>query len=257
MFWRMLAREFSRAAPSGLREASLAPRRDSLPGGLLLPALPIPRASPRLDGSSCVGTSYPTRLPVRYDWHGTPIEWTTLSRLHVFGPSGVPDIALSDPRGRRLWNRAKPAANTRVCIRRCTGEKLWPKYVGRPSGRRYLVGLIGSAILLFPLLTPAQVLWFTPIVTIISAVFAPVVIILLIVMAKKRLTGKTETDNASQALASVPNGDRTPDERWLWGAICDRDDPCSRYPQALRHWITRPTLAIGGLGSSSRSSRQL
>jgi uncharacterized membrane protein len=96
----------------------------------------------------------------------------------------------------------------------------------------YFIGLIGSTILMFPLLTPAQVSWFTPIVTIISAVFAPVVIILLIVMAKKRLTGKTETDNASQALASIPNGDRTPDERWLWGAIyVNRDDPALLIPK--------------------------
>ncbi len=221
-----------RAAPNGLREASLAPRRDSLPGGLLLPALPILWLLLSTGWVIVHWDQMPSRLPVRYDWHGTPTEWTTLSRLHVFGPSAFL-ILLCLVLAVAAYGIVRSPRRIPVSVPEGARESKYGRGMAEVLlACEYFASLIGSAILLFPLLTPAQISWFTPIVMIISIVSAPMVIILLVVMARKRLGTKTETDTASQTLPDVPKGDRMPDERWLWGAIyVNRDDPALFIPK--------------------------
>lgn len=221
-----------RAAPSGLREASLAPRRGSLPGGLLLPALPMLWLLLSTGWVIVHWEQMPSRLPVRYDWHGTPTEWTTLSRLHVFGPAAFM-ILLCLALAITAYGIVRGPRRIPVNVPEGARES---KY-GRGMAEillacEYFVSLIGSAVLLFPLLTPAQISWFTPIITIISIASAPIVIILLFVMARKRLGTKMGTDTALKTLPDVPKGDRMPDERWLWGVVyVNREDPALFIPK--------------------------
>ncbi|MCI4397231.1 MAG: hypothetical protein JHC34_00155 [Acidobacteria bacterium] len=219
-------------APSGFREALLVARRESLPGGPVFQSLPMLALIAVTSWTILHWGNLPSRLPLRYDFHGNPTVWTTLSPVHVFGPP-VFLLLLCIAIFLIAYGIIRSPLRTAVSGPESERERRYRRrMVGALLATEYFIAMIGSAILLSPLLTPSQVSWLAVVVAVLSILFAPALILALVVTARHRARGETEVVIETVTPVQAPSGDRTPDECWLGGILYfNRDDPALFLPK--------------------------
>lgn len=221
-----------RVASSGLREASLGRRRESLPGGLVLQSLPILALIAATGWTLVHWDRLPVRLPIRYDLRGDATAWTTLSPAHVFVPPAFLLLACVVLAVSALGILRSPR---RVAVGGSDGarEKHYRRgMAGLLLAAEYLVAFIGSTVTLSPLLSRSWVSGLAIATVVLIVTFSPAAIVALVVLARRRASVGQEPSAASAGSGRAPLGDRTPDERWLWGILyVNRDDVALFVPK--------------------------
>jgi len=202
------------ATDSGtIRTASLRPRREAIPGGILFAAGPFIVLAAAGLFVHFNWDKLPDRIPVHWGPGGAPDRWTGSSFSAVYGMLGVGlfitamivFFAYATLRMTRQVRPSGPSSEHEGRFKRLTALIL--------IGSAYLVAFLHAGIAIGPLLTQTGDLGSTFKVL----VFAPAVLVILLIAATfwmgqggSRL--KTEPDRAGE-----PTGDSTPDDCWKWG----------------------------------------
>lgn len=208
------------AKPNPIREASLIARREHMPGGWILWALPFAI----LAGSGVYlqlhWDAIPERFPIHFGFDGKPDGWATRTPASVYWSlaMGAAICLMMTIMGwavlhsRRISMRGT-AARTEQSFRSMNVTVMLVV--------EYLMASLFAAIPIVSIfhMNSAE---FTAFINVALTVF--LLAVLLIVFFRYGQGGTRLAGH--EALTSPPIGDRTPDECWKWGLIYyNRDDP--------------------------------
>ncbi len=207
-------------APAPEREASLAPRAVSLPGGWAGQAGPFAILAAAAAWLASQWSHIPARFPVHWGLDGRPDAWARPTPWSVYGTLVV------------------AAALCGLLVLVAVGIVRWSRRVrtGGDAGRRelrfrrlvltvvlaaeYLIASVNGWVAILPLTglrRPGRTIW--PVLGLVS--LAMILLVVLLVRTGQggsRLGGETETD--------APVGDRTDDRYWKAGLFyVNRNDP--------------------------------
>jgi uncharacterized membrane protein len=208
------------AVPASLvREASLVIRKDRLPGGWMIVAIPFLILVASGVYLHARWDEIPNRFPIHFDMNGQPNGWANKSAISVYGMLGMGAgiclmmaiMAFSIMRTRRVALRGSAARYEQ----RFRSTSMWAMLAAE-----YFMAILFAAI---------------PVVSIFHSDVSPIVVLNLVFTAGLLLTlvpllfyyGQGGTGMAGDAaLTDPPVGDRTPDQCWTWGMFYyNPDDP--------------------------------
>lgn len=208
-----------RAPANFIREASLAPSDEKMPGGViawLLPLLILAAAAVYLHFH---WEQIPDRFPIHWGIDGTPNRWATRTVRGVYGPLLIGALTCL-----LLWGTAHFILRARRIA--FAGQALAHEIRFRAVNLRallvteYLMGSCMALLTVVPSIAPRvlpQAGW------LYSGIFMIFMLVLIGVMLK---FGQGGTRLANSGGESGPAGDRTPDECWKFGILyVNRDDP--------------------------------
>jgi len=199
-----------RVAPTAVRQASLARRRERLPGGLVAQTAPFLVLA---TASAFVAANWgrlSERFPIHWGNGGLPNGWTTKSPYHVFGPPFFLAalclfLALTAFSVLR-YSRRSGAGSTWDKFRRTLAEVL--------LALEYYIAVTGTVPLFLPFVrSRGTVEILTMAVLVLSAILPFALVIVLLVAAGRATSPK------SRGAAAAPEGDGTPDACWHGGGI--------------------------------------
>ncbi len=215
-------------APSTIREAEVAPRRASLPGGPLLQIGPLAVLAAAALYVRHRWEEIPLRFPVHWGMGGAPDRWASRTPSGVYGPLLVGTIvcaallllAYGILLGSRRLHASGPRGWQEEKFRRITLSIL--------LAAEYCLALILAGVALLPLLMGPK----GPEVALPIFMLLPFALLLAVLLLLVRTgQGGTRLPTPAQSPAdtetqAAPVGDGTRDDCWKWGLFyVNRNDP--------------------------------
>jgi uncharacterized membrane protein len=198
--------------PATTREAVVARRRDTIPGGWALQVMPFVLLAAAAVVLAMRWTDLPARIPVHWGLDGQADRWTERTVVSVFAPLAAAALlcglmlALSVGllRGRRV-QAAGSAALREARFRRLTMLVLF--------AAEMLIAAGASQVALVLVVQPASLA--RGLTLLVGAGLAATVVLVVLLFRLGQGGSGGQADSAPEA----PVGDRTPDSAWKWGLI--------------------------------------
>lgn len=199
-----------RTAPTAVRRAALARRREGLPGGLLAQAGPFLLLVMASAWMILDWHRLPARLPIHWGEDGLPNGWTTKTPYHIFSQpvffAGLCLFLALTAFSVLRYSRRSGTSDAWGRFRRTLAEALLVL--------EYCVALSAVVPMFLPLVqTPATVKLCTAFFLILSIVLPFALVIVLLVAVSRATSARSDTAGAA------PEGDGTPDACWHGGGI--------------------------------------
>jgi uncharacterized membrane protein len=200
------------AQPATTREAVVARRREIVPGGWALQALPFVLLTAAAVVLATRWPDLPARIPVHWGLDGQADRWTVRTGVSVFAPLAAAclmcglmlAVSVGLLRGRRVQATGS-AALREARFRRLTTLVLF--------AAEMMIALGASQVALVGVAQPALVArGFTLLVG--AGLAATIVVVVLLF----RL-GQGGSRGSADPAGAEPVGDRTPDSAWKWGLL--------------------------------------
>ncbi len=198
--------------PASTREAVVALRRDTIPGGWALQVLPFVLLAAAAVVLAMRWSDLPARIPVHWGLDGQADRWTERTGLSVFAPLAATallcGLMLTLSVGLLLGRRVQAAGS--AALREARFRRL-TMLVLFAAEMMIAVGASQAALVL--VVQPASLArGFT---LLVGAVLAATVVLVVLLF---RL-GQGGSGGQADSVAGAPVGDRTPDSAWKWGLI--------------------------------------
>ncbi len=199
-----------RAAPTAVRQVSLARRRESLPGGPLAQVGPFLLLATASAWTILNWHRLPAHFPIHWGGDGLPDGWTTRTPYHVFSLpvffAGLCLFLALTAFSVLRYSRRSEASDAWGRFRRTLAETL--------LALEYCVAVSAVAPMFLPLSqTPATVKLWTALLLVLSIVL-PFTLVIVLLVAVSRATSAQ-----SKPATAAPEGDGTPDACWHGGGI--------------------------------------
>ncbi len=196
--------------PATAREAVVARRRDSIPGGWAVQALPFAVLTASAVILAMRWPDLPARIPVHWGLNGQADRWTDRTLVSMFAPMAAAGlmcglmlaVSVGLLRGRRVQATGS-AARREARFRWLTMLVLF--------AAEMMIALGASQVALFLVAPPA--LLARSFTLLVGAGLAATIILVVLLFRLGQGGSSGQEDSAGMA----PVGDRTPDSAWKWG----------------------------------------
>ena len=198
--------------PATAREAVVARRRDTIPGGWALQALPFVVLTAAVVILAMRWPDLPARIPVHWGLDGQADRWTERTLVSVFAPMAAAAltcglmlaVSVGLLRGRRVQATGS-AARRETRFRWVTMLVLF--------AAEMMIALGASQVALFFVAPPALLTRSFTLLVDAGLVAMIVLVVLLFRLGQGGSSGQADPEGMA------PVGDRTPDSAWKWGLL--------------------------------------
>ncbi len=197
-------------APTAVRQAALARRRESLPGGPLAQAGPFLVLAIASAWMLLNWHRLPVRFPIHWGGDGLPNRWTTPTPYHVFSLpvffAGLCLFLTLTAFSVLRYSRRSGASDAWGLFRRTLAETFLVL--------EYCIAVSAAVPMFLPFAhTPATVKLSTALF-LVPSIALPFALVIVLLVAVSRATGARST-----SAAAAPEGDGTPDACWRGGGF--------------------------------------
>jgi uncharacterized membrane protein len=198
--------------PATTREAVVACRRETIPGGWALQVLPFMLLTAAAVILAMRWPDLPARIPVHWGLDGQADRWTERTLVSVFAPMAAAGlmcglmlaVSVGLLHGRRV--RATGGTALREArFRRLTMLVLF--------AAETMIALGASQVALFVIVPPVLLARSFPVLVGAGLAATIVLVVLLVRLGQGGSSGQVDS------AAAAPVGDRTPDSAWKWGLL--------------------------------------
>ncbi len=199
-----------RTAPTAVRQASLARRKESLPGGPLAQVGPFLLLAVASAWTILNWQSLPVRIPIHWGGDGLPNGWTTRTAYHVFSlPVFFAGLCLF---------LALTAFSVLKYSRRCGASDAWGRFRRTLAETllvlEYCVAVSAAVPMFLPFARSQTAAKLSTALLVVLSVVLPFALVIVLLVAVSRATSAR-----SGGAGAAPEGDGTPDACWHGGGI--------------------------------------